>query len=577
MAQLFVNNGNSTLSAALGTGDTTLFVAAGHGARFPAVAAPDFCFVTLEDASGNIEIIKVTAHTAGNTSMTIVRAQQGTTARSWSIGDLVELRATASEMTAWEAMQTSKATRAGDTYTGAHDFSGASGVTLPAATSIGNVSAAEIAYLDGVTSGLQGQLNAKADITGETYSGTHDFTGGTVNVPTASPGSTGSRAASLDFVAAMAFSSALPGYAGNALKVLRVNAGETSAEWAPGFPAATGNEGKTLSLDATAAPAWVDPPDDWANWTLITANGGTFAVPPGRSKIRAYVFGKGGDGASVVAGGGGGGGGCTYGTIPCKPGDVFTFDSTSGAVLKLDSTTYLSANNGNSGSGTTGGAGASAGTVAGGLGITSSGAAAGGAGGAGGAGSQCGGGGGASGSPLGTGGSGGTGNSGRAGGGGWGAGGNSVGGGGVGSAMATGLTLSGAFAVNGEAASRDWSNAFIDPLLRPCNFGSPIHNFNRLVASSLGPMNAAPGSGGGRTNTGSAHGGAGGLGGGGGPAMTNGYHGGNGGFGGGGGAADGGSTSGHSGSGGIGGGGAGQCGTGSTAGSGGSAGVIIFW
>lgn len=236
MAQLFVNNGYSTLSAAIGTGDTTLFVASGHGSRFPVVASPDYCYVTLEDAAGNIEIVKVTAHTSGNTSMTVVRAQQGTTARSWAIGDLVELRATAAEMTAWEGMLTSKADVSGETYTGAHDFSGASGVTLPAATSIGNVSAAEVAHLDGVTSAIQTQINAKAAKAGDIYTGTHDMTGATVTVATAAPGATGNAAASLDYVNAQAFSATLPGYTGNALKVLRVNAGETSAEWASGLP-----------------------------------------------------------------------------------------------------------------------------------------------------------------------------------------------------------------------------------------------------------------------------------------------------------------------------------------------------
>ena len=129
MAQLFANNGYSTLSSAINTSDVTLFIAAGHGSRFPVVAAPDFCFVSLENASGNIEVVKVTAHSAGSTALTIVRAQQGTTARSWAIGDLVELRATAAEMAAWESdidsLQATRALKAGDSYTGAHDFSGA--------------------------------------------------------------------------------------------------------------------------------------------------------------------------------------------------------------------------------------------------------------------------------------------------------------------------------------------------------------------------------------------------------------------------------------------------------------------
>jgi hypothetical protein len=45
----------------------------------------------------------------------------------------------------------------------------------------------------------------KADIAGETYSGTHNFTGATVNVATASVGSSGAAAASLDFVNNKAF------------------------------------------------------------------------------------------------------------------------------------------------------------------------------------------------------------------------------------------------------------------------------------------------------------------------------------------------------------------------------------
>lgn len=435
---------------------------------------------------------------------------------------------------------------------------------------------AEINYIDGVTSPIQTQLAGKADITGENYTGTHDFSGATaIKAPTKAPGSTGTDVATVDYANSLAFSSALPGLAGNALKTLRVNAGETSAEWVLGLPLGATNEGKVLALDATAAPAWVDLPDDWANWTLITANGGTFAVPPGRSKIRAYVFGKGGDGASVAAGGGGGGGGCTYGTIPCKPGDVFTFDNSSGAVLKIGSTAYLSANNGNNGSGSTGGTGATAGTVAGGLGITSSGAAEGGNGGAGA--STTGGGGGASGSPIGAGKDGGAGGSGGAGGGGWGAAGNNYGGGGVGSQVATAYTLSGPYAVNGEAAARDWSNAFTDPLLRPCNFAMPQYGISRCVSAALGAMNAGPGTGGGRTNTGASHGGAGGLGGGGGPGPAGGgVNGGQGGFGGGGGTVFQ-ATSGSSGNGGVGGGGGGMSHTGSTAGTGGSAGVMIFW
>ncbi|MBP8135499.1 MAG: hypothetical protein KAY10_04250, partial [Rhodoferax sp.] len=73
---------------------TTLTVSTGHGDRFPAVSGADFFMLTLQDASNNIEIVKVTARTAGADAMTIVRAQEGFTARAWNIGDVVELRLT---------------------------------------------------------------------------------------------------------------------------------------------------------------------------------------------------------------------------------------------------------------------------------------------------------------------------------------------------------------------------------------------------------------------------------------------------------------------------------------------------
>lgn len=92
--QLFKNNAYSTLGAALTNVATTMTVATGQGDRFPVVAAPDFMMVTLQDAANNIEIVKVTARAAGADSMTIVRAQEGTTARAWSLGDIVELRLT---------------------------------------------------------------------------------------------------------------------------------------------------------------------------------------------------------------------------------------------------------------------------------------------------------------------------------------------------------------------------------------------------------------------------------------------------------------------------------------------------
>ncbi len=90
------NNSFGQLASGLSAGATSMTLQAGQGDRFPVIANPDYTFVTLEDAAGNREIVKVTARNAASDVMTIVRAQEGTVARGWSAGDVVELRMTAS-------------------------------------------------------------------------------------------------------------------------------------------------------------------------------------------------------------------------------------------------------------------------------------------------------------------------------------------------------------------------------------------------------------------------------------------------------------------------------------------------
>lgn len=177
--QVWSNNAISTLSASIAAGDLTIFIQPSHGTRFPVVSGSNFCWGTLEDASGNIEIVKVTAHSSGGSSFTVLRGQQGTTARSYIIGDLFELRATAYEFGEWETdiddLEATRARKAGDTYTGTHDFSGATQVMLPANTNIGGVSSTEIAALDGITGNIQAQLNLKGNINSQVWTGSHVF------------------------------------------------------------------------------------------------------------------------------------------------------------------------------------------------------------------------------------------------------------------------------------------------------------------------------------------------------------------------------------------------------------------
>ena len=102
MARLWKDNAFSTLAASIDNVDTALIVATGQGDRFPVVTAPDHCLITLADAGGNIEIVRVTARALGSDTLTVVRAQDSTTARAWAPGDIVSLRATASGFTSYE-------------------------------------------------------------------------------------------------------------------------------------------------------------------------------------------------------------------------------------------------------------------------------------------------------------------------------------------------------------------------------------------------------------------------------------------------------------------------------------------
>lgn len=232
MAQKWGNNSASVLAAGISDTDTSVTVYPSHGSRFPVVAAPDYAFATLEDASGNVEIVKIVAHVGTGNAFTVERAQQGTEARAWVAGDLFEMRLTASELARLEAevdaLEASRVRKAGDTYLGFHDLTAATGVLLPAATKVGNVTDLELARLEGLRSNAQGQidgvmaaipvavdaaaaelwdaLTTKADIAGESYSGGHDFSGATLAVATPALDANDARPASTAWVQALRLS-----------------------------------------------------------------------------------------------------------------------------------------------------------------------------------------------------------------------------------------------------------------------------------------------------------------------------------------------------------------------------------
>lgn len=90
---LYVNNAASTLLTNITPTDTGLALPSGHGARFPSPATGQAFRLTIEDKTGNIEIVEVTKR--ANDVLTIVRGREGTLAKAFTAGDVVEARVTA--------------------------------------------------------------------------------------------------------------------------------------------------------------------------------------------------------------------------------------------------------------------------------------------------------------------------------------------------------------------------------------------------------------------------------------------------------------------------------------------------
>ena len=87
------NNANATLAASINSSATSITLTSGQGARFPTLSAGDYFYATLIDTSNNLEIVKCTARSTD--VLTVVRAQESTTARAYNTGDRIEIRLTA--------------------------------------------------------------------------------------------------------------------------------------------------------------------------------------------------------------------------------------------------------------------------------------------------------------------------------------------------------------------------------------------------------------------------------------------------------------------------------------------------
>ncbi len=150
MTRIHSNNFDTVLNGAILSTDLTMVLNSVAG--FPTIGAGVTCNLTL--VSGvTVEIVKATARSS--TTITIVRAQEGTTASAFADASIVSLRPTADSFDR-------KSDLASPVFTGV--------VTIPTPFTLGSTSVTptgtELNYVAGVTSALQTQLNGKSPTIG---------------------------------------------------------------------------------------------------------------------------------------------------------------------------------------------------------------------------------------------------------------------------------------------------------------------------------------------------------------------------------------------------------------------------
>jgi hypothetical protein len=93
MTVLLKNNAFGFLATAISATDTTITLQAGNGASFPAVGSSEYFYATIQPTAGVSEIVKVIGRAID--VLTVIRAQEGTSAISFTAGSRIELRVTA--------------------------------------------------------------------------------------------------------------------------------------------------------------------------------------------------------------------------------------------------------------------------------------------------------------------------------------------------------------------------------------------------------------------------------------------------------------------------------------------------
>ena len=142
MAQQFTNNARALLTSSITLEATSLVVESTKADLFPVAnvgtgaipSANSWFKVTLQDSSGNVEIVAVRTRTAGSGVLAnVIRGYDGTVARAFTAGTVVGLRITAEDVqTALDLPNQNSVFTGDNSFSGTNEFTGTqtfSGIT----------------------------------------------------------------------------------------------------------------------------------------------------------------------------------------------------------------------------------------------------------------------------------------------------------------------------------------------------------------------------------------------------------------------------------------------------------------
>lgn len=90
--RLYANNAKSTLLRSVDQASSTIPLAIGEGARFPSITSSNQYFLVTLESAGEYEICRVTGKSGDE--LTVLRGQEGSIAKSFPLGALVQMRVT---------------------------------------------------------------------------------------------------------------------------------------------------------------------------------------------------------------------------------------------------------------------------------------------------------------------------------------------------------------------------------------------------------------------------------------------------------------------------------------------------